>query len=195
VTDLLDELLARCAAGDHAAAGELVRRFRTYAMNLAHHILGDHHLAEDAVQEAFIAALDRLPDLRTPDAFPGWLRQIVRTHAVRARRRRETPARSRSNPETHSPSPAQAVETEELRRLVRAAVVSLPERSRETAELYYLNELDHHRVAEALDVPPGTVKRRLHDARRHLRDELARYLEQDQVRPSRRRRADDRPGP
>jgi RNA polymerase sigma factor (sigma-70 family) len=154
-------------------------------MDLAVRILDDRHLAEDAVQEAFLTAITRLEDLRAPAAFPGWLRQIVRTHATRARRRLDASNRPCARAVEPQPSPAHRAETEELMRLVRSALVSLPERLRETAELFYLNELDHHRVADVLDVPSGTVKRRLHDARRRLRDGLAAYLEHDDIRPGR----------
>ncbi|MHC5024318.1 MAG: RNA polymerase sigma factor [Planctomycetota bacterium] len=183
MAELLEDLLARCAAGDHAAVAVLVRRFRRYAMDLAVHILEDRHLAEDAVQEAFLTALVRLENLRTPAAFPGWLRQIVRTHAMRARRRLDSSNRPIGKAVEHQPSPAHAAEAEELVRLVRRALVSLPDRLRETAELFYLNEFDHYRVADVLDIPSGTVKRRLHDARRRLRDELAAYVEDDDLRP------------
>jgi DNA-directed RNA polymerase specialized sigma24 family protein len=71
--------------------------------------------------------------------------------------------------------------------------VSLPARLRETAELFYLNDLDHYHVAEALHVPRGTVKRRLHDARRRLRDELAVHVEHDDIRIVPRRPAGDQP--
>ena len=193
MADLLEELLARCAKGDQEATAELVCRFLRYAMNLAVHILEDRHLAEDAVQEAFLTAFDRLEDLRTPAAFPGWLRQIVRTHATRARRRLESTNRLAERAVDRRLSPAEQIETEERKRQVRVALASLPDRSRETAELFYLNELDHYRVAEVLNVPTGTVKRRLHDARRHLRDQLAPYLELDEVRLKHRSHANDRP--
>jgi RNA polymerase sigma-70 factor (ECF subfamily) len=193
VTELLEELVARCGRGDHTAAAALVSRFRSYAMNLAVRILNDRHLAEDAVQEAFFTAFDRLDDLRTPAAFPGWLRQIVRTNAMRIGRRLESTSRACEPAEVHSPSPPQLAEREELRQVVRAALESLPARSRETAALFYLNELDHHRVADALNVPSGTVRRRLHDARRHLRDRLAGYLEPDEVQREHRCHEEDRP--
>ena len=116
MAELLEELLARCAEGDQSAVAVLVRRFRSYAMDLAVHMLDDRHLAEDAVQEAFLTALMRLEDLRTPAAFPGWLRQIVRTRATRIRRRLESPKPAHEGAGNQALSPAQQAETEELRR-------------------------------------------------------------------------------
>jgi DNA-directed RNA polymerase specialized sigma24 family protein len=56
----------------HAAFGELVVRFQDMAYGYAYAILGDAHLAQDAAQEAFIAAYQKLAQLREPAAFPGW---------------------------------------------------------------------------------------------------------------------------
>ena len=173
MAELLEELLARCRNGDDDAAEILVRRFRRWAMDLASHILGDQHLAEDAVQEAFVAALQRLDDLRAAEAFPGWLRQIVRTHATRiARGRRERPGGAAGSPPDSGPGPAQRAIDDEVRCLVRHAVAALPDPARDAAALFYLNELDHYRVARSLEIPAGTVKRRLYDARQALRDGL-----------------------
>jgi RNA polymerase sigma factor (sigma-70 family) len=174
MAELLDELLARCGEGDRDAIATLVRRFRSFAMTFALRLTGDHHLAEDAVQEAFVVALNRLRDLREPAAFPGWLRQIVRTHALRARRRHD--AAPEAPRERAAAVAAPDAESDERRRIVTEAVAALPPRARETAALYYLYALDHRQVADLLGVPAGTVKRRLHDARRHLRDGLSGHL-------------------
>ena len=177
MTELLHELLARCRRGDEDAVETLVSRFRNYAYDLAKAIVEDDHLAEDAVQEAFMAAISRLQDLRDPDAFPGWFRQVVRTQANRvARRRRESTGVDTTERSSGDLSPASHLEKRELRELVRQALAALPEKSRETAALFYLEERHHLEVAELLRVPPGTVKRRLHDARQRLRDILLGYM-------------------
>src|SRR5687768_12162906 len=58
----------------------LVERFQDAAYGYAYSLLADPHLAQDATQEALAAAYCRLGELRTPDAFPLWLRRVVRTH-------------------------------------------------------------------------------------------------------------------
>src|SRR5689334_4382413 len=69
-----------------AAFGEVVRRFQDMAYGYAYAALGDPHLAEDAVQEAFVAAWHRLDQLREAAAFPGWFRRILRTECRRLTR-------------------------------------------------------------------------------------------------------------
>jgi len=188
VTELLHELLARCRRGDEDAVETLVSRFHNYAYDLAKALLGDRHLAEDAVQEAFLAAISRLQDIREPRAFPGWFRQVVRTQANRiARRRRESTGAETPELPSGDPPPESRLEQRELRELVRHALAALPEKSRETATLFYLEERHHLEVAELLQVPPGTVKRRLHDARQRLRDILLGYLAPIEPAPTKRR--------
>ena len=73
----LSLLVTRAAAGDVAAFERIVRRFQRLACGYAYGLLGDFHLAEDAAQEAFIAAHESLPRLRVAEAFTSWFRQIV----------------------------------------------------------------------------------------------------------------------
>jgi RNA polymerase sigma-70 factor (ECF subfamily) len=178
VAELLGELLERCRRGDPDAIAALVHRFQIWALDLAAALLGDRHLAEDAVQAAFVRALTRLNDLRDTAAFPAWLRQVIRTecHTIARRPRMPTLKPAADAPAT-SPTPAEAVEAQERCRLVREALAQLPPASRRTAEMFYLDELDCAEVAERLRVPAGTVKRRLHDARLRLRGMLLPYVE------------------
>jgi RNA polymerase sigma factor (sigma-70 family) len=73
-------------AEKHDAFCELVRRFQDMAYACAYAVLGDFHLAEDAAQEAFISAWQKLGQLREPEAFPGWLRRVVLTECNRLTR-------------------------------------------------------------------------------------------------------------
>ena len=71
-----------------AAFGLIVQRFQDMAYGCAYTVLGDFHQAQDAAQEAFLAAFAQLPKLRQPKAFPGWFRQIVLSQCHRLTRRR-----------------------------------------------------------------------------------------------------------
>src|ERR1700757_758746 len=85
----LEQLVDRACEGDVSAFVELTRRFQHFAFASALALLGDFHHAEDAVQEAFLAAWSGLPSLSDHAAFPGWLRGIVRHQAFRALRKRQ----------------------------------------------------------------------------------------------------------
>jgi len=173
VAETLEELLAGCGQGDEQAVCELVRRFAESCRRLAAALLGDEHLAEDAVQEAFLTALTRLGQLRRTECFPGWLRQIVRAEVGRIlRRRREQPNGLAIERPAADPPPDEQAQFQEQRELVRAALKRLPPAQQSVAEMFYLKELGYSSIADRLNLPRGTVKRRLHDARRRLRDIL-----------------------
>lgn len=166
-----------CENGDGEAVEELVRRFRPWALDFATAIIDDRDLAEDAVQEAFVVAVQRLSDLREPNAFPGWFRQIIRTQAGRiTRSRRELPTELGDVVSTTGCTSLQQLQDEELRSVVRQALSPLTGPGRDTAELFYLEDMSCSSISDRLGVPEGTVKRRLYDARARLRDMLLGYI-------------------
>lgn len=190
----LHQLLARCEAGDDDAIAQLVRRFRSWAIDFAAAIMEDETLAEDAVQEAFITALQRLPELREPAAFPAWLRQIVRTQAHRiTRKRRELPIAKVADLSDKEPTPPETLDRQELHRKVREAVELLPPAGRQTVELFYLHERSCAEVADLLHIPQGTVKRRLHDARKRLRGMLLGHIDGSTTRAEQEKPGGQRP--
>lgn len=179
MNDSLTELLARCAYGDEGAVETLVGRFQPWALGFAAALLDDRSMAPDIVQESFITALGKLHSLRDPDAFPGWFRQIIRTRVSHENRRRtECPLDEDREPVSDLPSPWEVVNRRRIAAIVRNAVASLPPASRVTAELYYFDQMKHTDIASQLGLPRGTVKRRLHDARRSLRAMLADLVEE-----------------
>jgi RNA polymerase sigma factor (sigma-70 family) len=180
---LLTQILAGCREGAPDACRELVRRFEAHAQGLARALVGDAHLAEDAVQNAFVRALGSLGDLRDDRAFAGWFRQIVRSECHRITRR----GGHEALPEevaSDRVAPDDVMALAEKRALVREALALLPRAGRETAELFYLEGKTCMEVAQALGVPEGTVKRRLHDARARLGEMLLGLHEEDKQRQS-----------
>jgi RNA polymerase sigma factor (sigma-70 family) len=166
------DLIERCRNGDEDAIATMVRRYRTKALDLAAALLGDEHLAQDAVQEAFLAALGNLSSLRDPNAFAGWFRQIVRTQCHRIlRRRREQPVDAIDRVAS-GVSPSEQIERDERRSLVLRALAALPPGGRRAAAMFYLEERQCAEIGAELNLPVSTVKRRLHDARRRLREVL-----------------------
>ena len=178
MAELLADLLERCRKGDQFAYQVVVKRFQNKALDLAKALIGDRHLAEDAIQEAFLTAFCRLNQLREPAAFVGWFRQIVRTEALRVVRKNSRNREKVVGYQSNQLSPLEKIELEELRQIIHQALSGLSESSRETAELFYLDEQSCAEVAQTLNVPNGTVKRRLHDTRQKLRDILLGYIEE-----------------
>ncbi|HEX7177502.1 MAG TPA: GNAT family N-acetyltransferase [Pyrinomonadaceae bacterium] len=171
-------LIDRVTAADapHAerreAFGELVSRFQDMAYGCAYAVLADSYLAEDAAQEAFITAWQKLGQLREPAAFPGWLRRIVLTQCNRMTRGKRLvflPLEAGALVSAAEPGPQDAAESRELRAKVLAALRSLPEGERITTTLFYVGEYTQEDICAFLEVPLATVRKRLFTARRRLR--------------------------
>lgn len=190
MADLLAELLERCRSGDDSAYRTIVKRFQNKAFDLAKAILRDKHLAEDAVQEAFLSAFSKLSQLREPKAFPGWFRQIVRTEARRIILKKNKLSNDVKQEKNTELSPIERAELEELRKIVRQALKELPQTSRQTAELFYMDERSYIDIAQILDVPRGTVKSRLYEARQRLRNILLGYVKETVTKKEKKKKYD-----
>jgi RNA polymerase sigma factor (sigma-70 family) len=162
----------RAKRGEPAAIAELYRRYWRAARAAAYGVTGDLSLAEDAASEAFGAALDGLSSLRDAQRFGPWLRTIT----ARTARRLKAALAVQNGAQRRAPVEAQEewapdarLEQQELAALVQEAVRSLPPILREAVSLFYFEGYRVEEAARFLDVPIGTVKRRLHDGRRRLR--------------------------
>jgi RNA polymerase sigma factor (sigma-70 family) len=170
-----EEILARIARGDHAAFGELYDRFGRVAYGLALRILRDHALAEDAVQEAFLAVWRSAEGYRRERAKPGaWILTLVHRRAVDLVRREQ---RRRGEPLAAAPEPVEAAVDEQValgdrRAAVQAALDRLPGDQRQALELAYYGGLTQSELAERLGVPLGTVKSRMFAGLGRLRELL-----------------------
>jgi RNA polymerase sigma factor (sigma-70 family) len=162
------------------AYGRVVERFRDMACGYAYSILGDFHLAEDAAQEAFVAAFAKLDQLKQPEAFAGWFRRIVWSACGRFTRKKVVPTESLEAADMRSESqrPDRLAETNELRDEVLKAVRALPDRQREVTTLFYINGYSQEDVADFLDVPVSTVKSRLSASRSRLKERMLNMVEQ-----------------
>jgi RNA polymerase sigma-70 factor (ECF subfamily) len=168
------DLVRRARKGDEVAFSLLVKRYQRPAYSVALSVTGRHEDAEDAAQESFLVALDRLEECRNPERFGGWLMTIVRNRSKNLIRREslreteEVPHGASSS----APTPDRVTEQKELRDLLREALSELPEVQRQIVLLHDLEGWKHREIAERLDLPSGTVRSHLHFARKALRKSL-----------------------
>ena len=177
---LSDEaLVALVARGDEDALGELYDRVSRVAYGLAMRVLRDDRLAEDAVQEGFLAVWRNAAAFRAERAKAStWILTLVHRRAVDLVRREE---RRRAEPltEASAVAPAEAgVATDEAawlrfeRERVQAALRQLPDVQREALELAYYGGFSQSELAERLGVPLGTIKSRMFAGLARLRELL-----------------------
>lgn len=155
-----------------SAFDELVRRFQNMVYSRAYALTGDNTLAEDAMQETFIAAYVRIEQLREPIAFPGWLRRIVVTQCDRITRGKRPIIESleaRYDIASDNPGPEDRYEEQEIRTRILNAINALPEHERAVTEGFYMHGVSQKELAERLQVPVTTIKKRLQYARQRLR--------------------------
>lgn len=170
-------LIHRCQRGDHEAFAALYDRYQQRVFRTAIHLVRDEALAEDITQEVFISVFQEIQRLRTPAAFRTWLYRLVISKTSRALRGQGGDRRPLSVEllqEQHplgSEEQASAADPAELAAL-RDALVNLPNDLRHPILLYYYAGLRVTEVAAVLQIPPGTVKSRLHAARTRLADSL-----------------------
>jgi RNA polymerase sigma factor (sigma-70 family) len=168
------ELVAATLSGDRSAFAVLLDRHADRVRALAARLLPQYD-AEDVAQEALLQAYLGLRRLRDPARFGSWLYGITANLAKMRLRTLAAAPIEHSGVQSQAagePSPEQRIETRELAQLVREAVDVLPPLEREALLLRYANGLTSPEIASVLGQQPGTVRVRLHRARRRLRDRL-----------------------
>jgi RNA polymerase sigma-70 factor (ECF subfamily) len=185
------DLVARARHGDAAAFGELVDRHRTAVYRAALAALRSHAEAEDAAQDAFLLAYRRLKSFRGEASFKTWLLTIAWHQAINRRRalsriwRRiadTSVARSDEEAATHDAvlasiaatglSPEAAAAHEQLRRSVHRAIGGLSPKLRDALVLAQSGEYSYEEIGSMLKVPVGTIKWRVSEARRLVKQRL-----------------------
>ena len=164
------EIVAAARRGDAEAFGALYQRYYATMVWLAYSILLDRNLAEDAVQQAFVKACEKLADLKRVDRFSAWLTQICRNEAYQLARSRR---RSAPQADTTAWVVEPAAEGPDLG-LVKEAVEQLAPMYREIVVLHYYNRMDYRQIARTLGIAGHTVRGRLFRARKQIERTLRR---------------------
>lgn len=187
----IEVLVERARQGDRAAFGQLVDEYKDKIYNYVARMLNDPYEAEDVTQEAFLRAYKSLPRFRGASSFHTWLYRIASNLAIDVvrKRKRQEPTFSLDEPlesddgeyERELPDetggPEERTSTRETRVAVRRAIMDLPEKLRDVMILYELQGETYEDIAGILDVPLGTVKSRLFNARNRLKESLEELVE------------------
>lgn len=177
VASIPDEVLVpRARVGDPAAREELFLRHRDDAFRTAYRLLGDEHDALDVVQESLLKAFARLHEFDGRGGFRFWLIRIVTNTALDQGRKRKRSKLVNLEGEPTSPSPdddpARGLQRNDLRQAIDVALDRLSPILRATFVMFAEAGLSYKEIAEAQDVPIGTVMSRINAARRKLQESL-----------------------
>ena len=163
------ELVARCRAGDPEAWRELVSRYSRYVYAITQAFRLAEHDAEDVFQETFARAYERLHTLRDDDALRPWLASLTRRLCI-------DKLRASSREQVVDEPDVEPVEDslDELTEAfaVHEALADLPEHCREILDRFFARDESYKTIADALDLPSGTIASRISRCLARLKDRL-----------------------
>ncbi len=177
--------MSRAQHGDPRAFEQLVRRYQQSMYAVALRILSDGDEAEDAAQNAFIAAWRRLPEFRLESKFSSWMYRIVTNQALnqaRARKRQARPVETEHlEPQaagdwtstTAGTDPEQHAQQSALMAAIGQALASLPEEWRICWLLREMQDCPYQEIADITNVSLDTARGRIYRARLRLSEEMA----------------------
>src|SRR5512146_361262 len=173
------ELIAQAQRGDRNAFGELVCLHAQGVRNVIYRMCGDAQIAEDAAQETFIQAWLHLSSYRPQTSLRNWLYRIA-VNAATDMLRKQKRILPHDLEDLHlkdpQPGPEALFFQNERTALVQKAVLSLPDASQAVLVLREYEGMSYHEIADALEIPVGTVMSRLNYARKLLKDKLEQKL-------------------
>ncbi len=183
-------LIQDALEGELEAFNTLVLHYQDMAYNVAYRIMGEHGAADDATQEAFITAYQKLEQYRG-GSFKAWLLRIVTNNCYDELRRRQrqpvTPLKPElsdgetlENPywiEDETATPEEETEQTELQQAIQQCINELDNKFRIVLVLVDVEGLDYESAAQAAGTPIGTVKSRLARARERVQDCLQSFWE------------------
>jgi RNA polymerase sigma-70 factor (ECF subfamily) len=165
-----DTVLVEAAVdGDAESFTELCRRYYPAMVAIAHSVLGDRHLAEDAAQQAFAKAAVKLPQLKRKSQFAGWLAVICRNAARDMARSREMTAGN-----VDLSAIAAKPDGDGTAEAIRGALSRLPASAREVIFLRYYDGLSYEQISAVLGISQQAINGRLRRAKRKMADYLRR---------------------
>lgn len=185
-------LVLRCKEGDREAFDEIVARYKDGIYNYISRMISNRDEVDDLAQEVFVRAYMGMKSFRQDANLRTWLYRIASNLCIDRYRRAgiekrlivpierehdgEEGAREIDLPDrTHDPQVV--CERAELQAQIQRALARLPDKLRTTILLYDMEGLSYEEIAEVLEVPVGTVKSRLFNARMQLRNWLKVYVE------------------
>jgi RNA polymerase sigma factor (sigma-70 family) len=164
------DLVIAAQSGDRAAYAGLYRRHAGWMRPLLWRLAGgDDGLAEDLLQDSFVQAWQKLEQLREPERFGGWLKQMAINLALADRRRLKVVGTDQALEHLADVEPPWPATDLDLER----AIAKLPTRARDVLVLFCLEGFSHQEIALTLGVEVGTSKGQLHRARQLLKESLS----------------------
>lgn len=184
MVDDLTELVLQAQKGDAHAFEELVRATQKSLFYTVLRVVQDQHIADDLVQEVYIKAFQSLPELKTPEFFKAWIHRIAMNRAIDTRRSAKKAAEKVFLVDDFfetavADDKQQRIDPREQAKLENAvsdAIADLPDQQRVVMSLTMEKNMSQEEIAQIMECPVGTIKSRLHHARKTLKEKLRRWF-------------------
>jgi RNA polymerase sigma-70 factor (ECF subfamily) len=167
ISDL--ELVRRTKSGDREAFSELVQRHQHIVYNVAFRFMREGALAEDMAQEAFLKAYRLLHGFRGDCSFSTWMYRVTCSVCLTELSRRKRRGEVEFSPKHASENAVHPSDTFDLPEQIRRCVTKLSDRYATIITLYYLKGVSYEEIAQAMEIPLGTLKTWMFRARKQLR--------------------------
>jgi RNA polymerase sigma factor (sigma-70 family) len=177
------DLIRRVLDGDENAFTVLVKKYQKWVHTLVWQKIGDFHIAEEITQDVFLKSYKKLPTLKPPYNFPGWLYVIATRRCIAWKRKKQLRTTSLDampaaqieelSYTEYDGKRSEAADLECQRTIVKRLLEKLPESERTVVTMHYLAEMPCEKISEFLGVSPNTIKSRLHRARKRLEGQEA----------------------
>ena len=182
------QLIQRILSGDEAAFGILVEKHQKSVHALAWRKIGDFHDAEEITQDTFLQVYKKLPTLKDPYKFAGWLYVIANRLCIDWTRKKNLAIQSLEDTPVeevekisytyHVSEQAEIASSERRREIVKKLLAKLPESERTVMTLHYLGEMTVKEISKFLGVSVSAIQNRLYRARRRLQAEEERLVQE-----------------
>ena len=182
------QLIQRILSGDEAAFGVLVEKHQKSVHALAWRKIGDFHDAEEITQDTFLQVYKKLPTLKDPYKFAGWLYVIANRLCVDWIRKKnlgiqsleDTPVEEieKTSYTHHVSEQAEIASSERRREIVKKLLTKLPESERTVMTLHYLGEMTVKEISKFLGVSVSAIHNRLYRARKRLKAQEERFVQE-----------------
>lgn len=176
---ILDELLVlKCQDGDITAFKSLVSRWHNRLRRHAWYLTQDWEAAGDIVQDAWLDIIRTIRRLKDPSSFRNWAYRIVGNKATdwvrRKQRQRTLWTEIAHQKESAGDSTAQQENKSHVQSIIQQGIKALSTSSQQILSMKYMDHMSTQEISQALGIPVGTVKSRLHHAREQLKQVIQR---------------------
>jgi RNA polymerase sigma factor (sigma-70 family) len=179
-----EEIVKKVVAGEKYLYENLVRKYNSRLFRIAMSIINDDMEAEDIMQTAYINAYTQLANFTHKSSFGTWLTRILINESLLHKKRRERLEQvltQRQSLDYHNDTPLKKLMSKELKDILEAAVLTLPEKYRLVFVMREIEEMSTNETMEVLQIGESNVKIRLTRAKEMLRNELSSHFKSQQL--------------